>query len=100
MARSRAVVVVVVTAASLGGWWLGRHGHGATRSVRVVHVVDGDTIEVDDGGRHETVRLLGVDTSETVDPRKPVQCYGPEASAFTKSRLDGRQVVLERDVES
>jgi micrococcal nuclease len=65
----------------------------------VVHVVDGDTIEVDDGGRRETVRLLGVDTPETVDPRKPVQCYGPEASAYTKQRLEGRGVGLELDVE-
>jgi len=99
MARSRAVVVAVVAAASLGGWWLGRHGHGTVRSVRVVHVVDGDTIEVDEGGRRETVRLLGVDTPETVDPRKPVQCYGPEASAYTKQRLEGRGVRLELDVE-
>lgn len=99
MARSRAVVVAVVAAASLGGWWLGRHGHGGTRNVRVVHVVDGDTIEVDDGGRHETVRLLGVDTPETVHPEKPVQCYGPEASAYTKQRLQGRDVKLEPDVE-
>jgi len=44
--------------------------------------------------------LLGVDTPETVDPRKPVQCFGPEASAFTKSRLQGRRVTLERDVET
>jgi micrococcal nuclease len=100
MARSRAVVVVtVVAAASLGGWWLGRHERGVNRSVNVVHVVDGDTIEVLDGGRRETVRMLGVDTPETVDPRKPVQCYGPEASAYTKRRLEGRWVRLEPDVE-
>jgi micrococcal nuclease len=99
MARTRAVVVAVVAAASLGGWWLGRHGNGASHDVRVLHVVDGDTIEVDDRGRRETVRLLGVDTPETVDPRKSVQCYGPEASAFTKRRLEGRRVTLERDVE-
>ena len=78
---------------------MGRHGHGDTRNVRVVHVVDGDTIEVDDAGRRETVRLLGVDTPETVDPRKPVMCYGPEASTYTKQRLEGRRVTLESDVE-
>ena len=99
MARSRAVVVAVVAAASLGGWWLGRHGRGVVRNVRVVHVVDGDTIEVVDAGRRETVRLLGVDTPETVDPRKPVQCFGPEASAYTKQRLEGRLVRLQPDVE-
>jgi micrococcal nuclease len=100
MARSRAVVVAVLAAASLGGWWLGRADRGADRLVKVVHVVDGDTVVVDDGHGRETVRLLGVDTPETVDPRKPVQCYGPEASAYTKSRLEGRSVTLERDVET
>ena|SRR5947209_4206686 len=99
MARSRAVVVAVVAAASLGGWWLGRHERGASRSVNVVHVVDGDTIEVVDRGRRETVRLLGVDTPETVHPDKPVQCYGPEASAYTKQRLEGRRVRIQHDVE-
>ena len=100
MARSRAVVVAVVAAASLGGWWLGRGGRGTDHVVNVVHVVDGDTVVVDDGHGSETVRLLGVDTPETVHPTKPVQCYGPEASAFTKSRLLGRRVTLERDVEA
>jgi micrococcal nuclease len=93
------VVVAVLAAASLGGWWLGRADHGARSSVRVVHVVDGDTVVVEGARGRETVRLLGVDTPETVDPRKPVQCYGPEASAYTKSRLEGRRVRLELDVE-
>ncbi len=99
MALLRAVVVVVLTAASLGGWWLGRSRAGSTHTVRVVHVVDGDTIVVDDRGRDTTVRLLGVDTPETVHPDEPVQCYGPEASAFTKAALTGRTVRLETDVE-
>ena len=67
---------------------------------RVVAVVDGDTVEVAVGGRTERVRLLGIDTPETVDPDRPVGCFGPEASARTAALLpDGTEVVLERDVE-
>jgi micrococcal nuclease len=103
MARSRAVVVAAVAAALLGsvagGWWLG----GAAPAVvpaTVVHVVDGDTIVVAfRDGRTGTVRVLGVDTPETVDPRKPVQCFGPEASAYAKAHLAGVSVRLEFDVE-
>lgn len=69
-------------------------------SATVVRVVDGDTVVVDLGGRSETVRLIGVDTPETKKPDTPVQCYGPEASAFTTALLPpGTPVRLERDVE-
>jgi micrococcal nuclease len=67
--------------------------------VYVVQALDGDTIVVADGDRRETIRLLGVDTPETHHPRKPVQCYGPEAAAYTQSRLQGHWVRLEDDVE-
>jgi micrococcal nuclease len=63
----------------------------------VADVVDGDTIEVAVAGRRETVRLLGVDTPETLHPHRPVECFGPEASAFTHSRLLGRTVRLTFD---
>lgn len=53
----------------------------------VSHFSDGDTITVDMNGTPETIRFIGVDTPETHDPRKPVQCYGPAASAFTKNTL-------------
>jgi micrococcal nuclease len=54
----------------------------------VTHVVDGDTLDVKiDGGEEARIRLLGVNTPEVVDPRKPVECFGKEASAFTKSLL-------------
>ncbi len=63
----------------------------------VESVVDGDTIVVAGGTR---VRLIGVDTPETKDPRKPVQCFGREASAFTSSLLQsGTPVRLVYDVE-
>jgi len=63
----------------------------------VVKVVDGDTIEVNVDGVTEKIRLIGVDTPETVDPRKPVQCFGKEASDHTKSILNGKPVKLEAD---
>ncbi len=64
---------------------------------RVESVVDGDTIVVAGGTR---VRLIGIDTPETKDPRKPVQCFGVEASAHTASLLPpGTPVRLVYDVE-
>ena len=74
-----------------------RDGANAT----VVRVVDGDTVQVDIDGQREKLRLIGIDTPETVKPDTPVQCYGPEASAFTKQLLpEGTAVRIERDVEA
>ena len=61
---------------------------------RVVRVVDGDTLLLD---RNERVRLIGVDTPETVDPRRPVERFGKEASDFTKRMAEGKNVRLEYD---
>lgn len=67
----------------------------------VTHVSDGDTLSVKVGGHTETIRLIGVDTPETVHPTKPVQCWGPEASAHTKSIVPpGTKVFLARDLEA
>ena len=67
--------------------------------VKVIKVIDGDTIVVDNNGKSETVRLLGVDTGETkhkgID--KPATYWGPEATAYTRSSLKGRYVSLEDD---
>ncbi|SDS89213.1 Endonuclease YncB, thermonuclease family [Friedmanniella luteola] len=64
----------------------------------VVRVVDGDTVVVDDDDAQHRVRLLDVDTPETVAPGQPVQCLGPEASALLEQRLPvGAEVVLEFD---
>ena len=60
-------------------------------------VVDGDTIIVLIDGNKERVRLIGVDTPETVHPNKPVEHFGKEASAFTKSMVEGKMVRLEHD---
>ena len=64
-------------------------------------MVDGDTIVVETGGIEEKVRLIGIDTPETVKPGSPVECYGKAASARTEALLpEGTAVVLERDVEA
>ena len=102
MARTRAVVVVtVLAAASVLGWWSGLARRTADPEARVVRAVDGDTLVVAFADGHtDTIRVLGVDTPETHDPRKPVQCFGPEAAAYTARRLTGRVVRLESDVET
>jgi micrococcal nuclease len=63
----------------------------------VVEVVDGDTIDVFLEGQIQRVRLIGVNTPETVDKRRGVECFGPEASSFLKNTLTGKQVILEND---
>ena len=63
----------------------------------VVKVIDGDTIEVRISEANTKVRLIGIDTPETVDPRKPVQCFGKEASKRASDILLGKEVVLEDD---
>jgi endonuclease YncB( thermonuclease family) len=64
---------------------------------RVTQVHDGDTISVDMNGVEEKIRMIGVDTPETHDPRKPVQCFGQAATEFTESLLRGKEVRLEAD---
>lgn len=66
---------------------------------RVTRAVDGDTIEVRLGGRTEDVRYIGVDTPETVKPGAPVDCFGPQASAFNHRLVEGRRVRLVFGVE-
>ncbi|MBI5134882.1 thermonuclease family protein [Candidatus Uhrbacteria bacterium] len=70
---------------------------GAGGEYIVKRVIDGDTIELEDGRK---IRLIGVDTPETVDPRKEVQCFGPEAKEFTSNLLTGQWVRLETDVST
>ncbi|MDP3996816.1 MAG: thermonuclease family protein [bacterium] len=63
----------------------------------VTDVVDGDTLKINMNGTVETLRLIGIDTPETVDPRKPVQCFGTEASNRAKALLSGQKVRIEAD---
>jgi micrococcal nuclease len=96
------LLLVVVAAVVLRPWEEdGAGSRGPARfSARVIRAVDGDTLEVamPDGGR-EDVRLIGVDTPETVKPDTPVQCFGPRASDFTHRVADGRSARLELGVE-
>ena len=68
-----------------------------TGSYGIAEVFDGDTVSVNMDGTIEKVRLIGVDTPETKDPRKPVQCYGPEASVYSHTTLTGKRVKLVAD---
>jgi len=68
-----------------------------SQNLKCTRVIDGNTIALNNG---ETVRLIGVDTPETKHPRKPVEYYGKEASAFTKKMVEGKQVKLEYDWQS
>jgi micrococcal nuclease len=65
----------------------------------VQRVTDGDTFVASVRGRRERVRVIGVDTPETVAPDRPVEPYGPEASDFAKRFLTGATVRLAGDVE-
>lgn len=113
--RRRLGVLLVIFAAVGAVWWgLPRPGPidpvdtesapgapvrppSAAGPVPVERVVDGDTIIVLRDGAEERVRLLGIDTPESVKPDSPVECFGPEASARTAELLTGRSVWLESD---
>lgn len=62
---------------------------------RVLRVIDGDTIQLENG---QTVRYIGIDTPETVHPDKPVECYGKEASDKNKELVLGKNIKLEKDI--
>jgi len=61
----------------------------------VTRVIDGDTIEIEGG---EKVRYIGIDTPETVDPRKPVQFFGKEAAEKNHHLVEGKRVGLQKDI--
>jgi micrococcal nuclease len=90
--------------------WLGACGlgdDGGSDAARpagtavVVRPVDGDTVVVEIDGQEEPVRLIGIDTPESVAEDRPVECYGPEAKVRLAELLPPGSVVrLERDVEA
>lgn len=95
------VLALALLAAACGGDGRGRAASEQPGAAQVVRVVDGDTIVVRIGGLEENVRLLGIDTPESVDPRSPVECFGEEAARYTESLVPpGTNVRLVRDVEA
>jgi micrococcal nuclease len=100
-----ALLLVAAAVVLLRPWEAGSGDGGGERPATraegtVVRAVDGDTLEVRlDGGEAEDVRLIGVDTPETVKPNTPVQCFGPQASAFQHRVAEGRRVRLLIGVE-
>ncbi len=76
------------------------HNKATLLEATVTTVIDGDTIEVEMAGRRHRVRLLGVDSPESVHPELPEQCYGKEATEGLSRQLPpGSEIIIERDVE-
>ena len=73
------------------------HPVGPDVSASIVKVTDGDTFHVSTPTGQEAVRVLGFNSPEVVDPRKPVECGGPEASAWAKQLLTNQHVTLVSD---
>ncbi len=103
--RIRSLVAAVATAVTVGGVALAAPAqaqypvmpNGVQGPFVVTRVVDGDTIHVDADGKRLKIRMIGLDTPESLDPRKPVQCFALEASAQAKTILAGQSVYLETD---
>lgn len=99
----RALVVLLVTSTTLPG--CGASGDGVASPAQagtaiVEQVVDGDTLSVRLAGRRERVRLLGIDTPESVKPQTPVECFAKEAASRLRALLPRNTTVrLVRDVE-
>lgn len=95
------VVLALLLLSVAAGRAFGEMARGdGEQAVSVVRVIDGDTLVASVDGRETTIRLLNVDTPETKDPDKPVQCLGPEATEFLTELLPaGTRITLEYDVE-
>jgi micrococcal nuclease len=111
MTRLRSVLLALVATVAVSVAAARTHQGGGTSArsaepvptgaASVTRIVDGDTIAVRIGGRTEKVRLLGIDTPESVKPRTPVQCFAHEASDRTHALVPpGTAVRLVRDVEA
>ncbi|MBA3679522.1 thermonuclease family protein [Candidatus Saccharibacteria bacterium] len=97
----------LIVALAVGGVmiWVGKNAttqktiitNSSGEGHRIIKVIDGDTAEIDIKGQKRTVRFIGMDTPEVVDPRKTVQCFGREASNKGHELLEGKTVQLEYD---
>lgn len=63
--------------------------------IKVIKIIDGDTIEIEGD---KSVRYIGIDAPESVDPRRPIQCFGKQASDFNRNLVEGKLVRLEKDI--
>lgn len=102
----RQIISLLITLIIMvAGYYVGQNPEQATQvvanipagSYRVVDFADGDTISVDMNGKTERIRMIGVDTPETHDPRKPVECFGQAAAEYTKKLIGDGPVRLEAD---
>ena len=73
------------------------HSFSSSTTFTVSHVVDGDTVDIDKDGARVRLRLIGINSPESVDPRRPVECFGKEASRYAASQLEGTRVSIELD---
>ncbi len=80
---------------SLGTNFFGQKVNDSDETFLVKRVVDGDTIELEN---KEKVRYIGINTPESVDPRRKVECFGKEASIYDKELVEGKRVRLVKDV--
>lgn len=94
-ARSLTFLFVALLFAAGHAFWTGSGVDARSGDAVVTTVYDGDTLVVRLGGHETTIRLIGVDTPETSRPDTPVQFYGPEATDFTRTSLEGKRVLLE-----
>lgn len=109
MQKKTLIALFILVTIVIGGWFVYPHAnknvhHPADKLVaktaddfRVIRVVDGDTIVVAIDHAPHTIRLIGINTPETVKPNSPVECFGPEASKRTKELLTDKIVRLEAD---
>lgn len=98
--RGPAILIIALLVAGIS-FWSAQQAKNQPPSPKVdgsiVKVIDGDTVQVVVSGQTKTVRMIGVDTPEVVDPRKPVQCFGKEASKQSHALLDNQVVSLQSD---
>ncbi len=95
-------VASVVPAASTSSQPVIRWPETLTTNARITRTVDGDTVDAlfDGETKVARIRLLGINTPESVDPRRPVQCFGKEASRVLKELVEGDRVHLVEDPQA
>lgn len=79
------------------GTVLGSYSHPETEYYTVTKIIDGDTLKISNNGQELTIRLVGIDTPETVAPGKEVECYGPQASDMLSQLIADSPVRIEHD---